>query len=91
MTLDAHTACPACPHQVRALYAVGRRVLAGSRSHFIAEERLPPAEYDELYLALEALRPFVEAHHANQLHAFSPELEAARDLRLTEVTDGTAR
>lgn len=80
--IDSHTPCPACPQEVRALYAVGRRVLAGSQSHFIAHERLAPAEYDELSLALDALRPFVEAHHANQVHAFSPELEDARHPRL---------
>ena len=78
MRADRLTPCPACPAPVRELYAVGRRILAGSRSHFFQHERLAPPEYEELYLALEKLRPFVEAHHANQEHAFSAELEAAR-------------
>ena len=72
MTYDAHTPCPACPRQVRDLYAVGRRVLERER-----ERRT--REYEELHQALEQLRPFVEAHHENQLHAFSPELEGVRE------------
>lgn len=71
MTPDAHTPCPACPIVVRDLYAVGRRVL-------IRIQEVAAPEYEELYLALEALRPWYEAHYANQLHAFSPELEDAR-------------
>lgn len=78
MTIDEHNACPACPAQVRALYAVGRRVL-------VREQDAKSLEYEELYLALEALRPFVEAHHANQLHAFSRELAAAREPALAEI------
>jgi hypothetical protein len=78
MIPDRHNACPACNADWRALYAVARRVLAGSRSHFFAHERLTPPEYEELYLACERVRDYVEAHHANQDHAFSPELEAAR-------------
>lgn len=76
--IDDHNACPACPNQVRALYAVGRRVL-------VREQDAKSAEYEELYIALEALRPFVEAHHANQLHAFSHELAGARESKLAEV------
>lgn len=72
MTIDEHNACPACPIAVRNLYAVGRRVL-------IREQDRATVEYEELYVALEALRPFVDAHHANQLHAFSKELESARE------------
>ncbi len=73
MTPDVHTACPACPAHVRALYAVGRRVLAMLESRDGAQ-----VEQEELAQALDALRPFIEAHHANQLHAFSNELERAR-------------
>jgi len=75
MTPDEHTPCPACPAQVRDLYAVGRRVLENAGW----SEGSAPVEYEELYIALEALRPFVDAHHANQLHAFSEELADARD------------
>lgn len=78
MIPDAHTPCPACPAPVRALYAVARRVLAGTHSHFLTHERLAPAEYEELYQACEDLRPWIDAHHANQEHSLSPELEAAR-------------
>lgn len=78
MTIDAHNACPACPVIVRDLYAVGRRVL-------IREQDAATAEYEELYLALEQLRPFIEAHHANQLHAFSPELAGAREPKIQEA------
>jgi len=85
MTPDAHTPCPACPATVRALYAAARRVLAGTNSHFLKHERLAPPEYDELYHACEDLRPFVEAHHANQEHSLSPELEAARHPTVTEA------
>ena len=84
MTLDEHTPCPACPHQVRALYAVGRRMLSARA------ETLSAPEAEEFLAALEALRPFVDAHHANQLHAFSLELEEARAPQLTEATHGTA-
>lgn len=77
MTIDEHNACPACPVVIRDLYAVGRRVL-------VREQDTKSLEYEELYLALEAVRPFVEAHHANQLHAFSKELAAAREPQLVE-------
>jgi hypothetical protein len=85
--IDDHNACPACPMQVRNLYAVGRRVLERERTRvrFLssAEERSTAiVEYEELYLTLEALRPFVDAHYANQLHAFSKELAAAREPQL---------
>jgi hypothetical protein len=77
--LDVHTPCIACPAQVRTLYAAGRRVLGG-RLH-----QLTTPEYDELYAALEELRPFIEAHHTNQQHAFSDELAGAREPRVPEL------
>lgn len=73
MTPDAVTPCPGCPEPVRAVYASGRRVLAR-----LQEDAMHTPEYAEFYTALEQLRPFIEAHHANQLHAFSAELEAVR-------------
>lgn len=78
MILDDHNACPACARQVRNVYAAARRLLERDR---------PTAtpDHEELHLALEALRPFVEAHHANQLHAFSLELETARHPTLAEA------
>lgn len=74
MTIDDHNACPACPLPVRHLYAWALKVLAIDP----ALRSLRP-EYEELHQAVEAMRPHVEAHHANQLHAFSPELAGARD------------
>lgn len=83
MILDEHTACPACPQPVRDLYAVCRRVVAAGPG------RLSLVELEELQHVLEALRPWIEAHHANQVHAFSLELEDARQPRL-EVTPAAA-
>lgn len=85
MMPDQHTACPACPKQVRALYAVARRILVGTQSHFMKHERLAPPEYEELHQALEDLRPFVDAHHADQRHSLSDELESSRNPVLAEV------
>lgn len=73
MILDEHTPCPACPDDVRALYAIARRALV--RMHH--ERDLPP-EYEELLAILDALRPWIDAHHANQLHSHSIDLEDAR-------------
>lgn len=77
-TPDVQTECWSCPKFWLDLYAAARKVLAGTRSHFLAHERLAPDEYEVLYLTAEAARPFVEAHYANQDHALSPELEDAR-------------
>lgn len=74
MTPDYYTPCPACPSCVRDLYAVGRRVLERLSDLHVD----PNPEYAEFFAALEALRPFYEAHHANQIHAHSAELEDAR-------------
>ena len=83
MTPDAHTPCPACPMVVRHLYTAGRRVLMVG-GYLGVDWTFSPAECQELYLALEALRPFVDAHDANQVHALSPELADARDPTLLE-------
>ena len=88
MTLDEHTPCPACPQIVRDLYVTARRVL----EHEPAMSAL--IDHEELHRSCEAVRPWVEAHHANQLHAFSLELEAARDPKLTAIPadhDGSPR
>lgn len=86
MTPDEHTACPGCPQVWRDLYATGRSVLARPMmiARFFSED-LPP-ELEELRLAIERVKPFVEAHHANQLHAHSRELENARDPKVVEPT-----
>lgn len=73
MELDTMTACPMCPRRVRDFYVIGRRILPT-----LPRER---PEVEEFAHALEELRPWYDAHHANQLHAFSPELEAAREGR----------
>lgn len=78
MMLDDHNACPACPDVVRDVYAAARRVLEG-------DLRTTTPDHEELHLVVERLRPFVEAHHANQLHAFSKELEDARHPKFAEV------
>lgn len=78
MILDAHTPCPACPQIVRTLYVTALRVLQARDC-----PRLP--EVEELFAAVDAVRPWVEAHHVNQEHAFSFELEDARAPQLTVV------
>jgi hypothetical protein len=82
MVIDSQTPCPMCPRLVRDLYALGWRVLATELSppRSIDRDRLP--EFAELLAALEALRPWYEAHHADQRHAFSEALESAREARL---------
>ena len=81
MILDAHTPCPVCPRVIRDLYAVGRRVL-------IREQDAASPEYEELYLALDALRPWIEAHYSDQRHAFSKDLESAREPQLVTADQG---
>lgn len=81
MILDEHTPCPACPQVVRDLYSTARRLYAVTARATAPGERGP--EYDEFLAALVALRPWIEAHHANQLHAFSFELEDARHPQLS--------
>jgi hypothetical protein len=71
MVIDPSTPCAFCAFQVRNLYAIARRVLERERQH-------ATPEYEELAIALEACRPLYEAHHADQVHAFSPELEPWR-------------
>lgn len=82
MILDEHTPCPVCPQLVRDLYVAARRVLAHER-------RLATAEHEELHLHLEAMRAWVEAHHANQLHSHSTELEDARHPTLESQESAT--
>jgi hypothetical protein len=83
MTPDAHTACAGCPAQVRGVHDAAYVLV------FLLEQRtdpLAPAELEALavaHAALDQLAPFVTAHRANQLHAFSPELLAARMPKLT--------
>lgn len=81
MILDEHTACPACPQVVRDLYAIARR--AQLRMPYTGHGEVP--EYDELLAVLEAFRPWIEAHHANQFHSHSLELEDARAPQLTAI------
>lgn len=73
MILDEFTPCPACPQVVRDLYAITRRLLAAG-----GPARLSIIEWAEVHQVLKTLRPFIEAHHANQLHSHSLELEDAR-------------
>jgi hypothetical protein len=80
MTPDAHTACPLCAQVVRDLYAISRRVLV--RMH---HDPILAPEYDELLAAVDAVRPLYDAHHGNQLHSHSPELEDARHPTVTEA------
>jgi hypothetical protein len=79
MILDEHTPCPACPQVVRDLYVVGRRLVAGGYG------TLSLTELEELYHVLEAFRPFIEAHHANQLHSHAMTLEDARHPQVPQV------
>lgn len=80
MILDAHTPCPACPQVVRDFYVVSRRLLSVTAYATAAGEA--DVVSDEFLAALDALKLWIEAHHANQVHAFSPELEGARNPRL---------
>lgn len=73
MILDEHTACPMCPQVNRDAFVIMQR----------AAPLLPEGPMrEELSYALESQRVWYEAHHANQLHAFSAELESARNPRL---------
>lgn len=90
MILDEHTPCPACPQVVRDLFAVAHRAVL----QLLRDDVVTRPEYGELMAAVDTLRPWVEAHHANQVHAFSPELEDARAPQLTAVPvdhEGSAR
>jgi hypothetical protein len=79
MTPDAHTPCPLCPEAVRNLFASAGVV---GRYFENVDVRYLPHSLDQplaaMLAALEELRPWMEAHRANQLHATSPELEDAR-------------
>lgn len=78
MILDEHTPCPMCPQVNRDSYVAGRRVLERDRKTWTPD-------HEELHLRLEAQRRWFDAHHANQLHAFSLELEDARHPTLPEA------
>lgn len=77
MIPDRHTACLACPVQVRTLYEAANIVAV-----YLETLSALPAELEEptemLAAALAAVRPFIEAHRENQDHALSPELLPAR-------------
>lgn len=75
MQIDPSTPCPACHYAARDLFVAARRVVS-LVSTYAAEQGLL-----ELADAVEAFRPFYEAHHANQDHATSTELTAARETR----------
>lgn len=72
---NAHTPCPACAIQVRALYEAAAVVVAWVD---LQNPALPATILENLRLAVASLSPFIEAHLENQLHALSPELMSAR-------------
>lgn len=78
MRVDRHNACPVCAQPVRALYFVAQQ-LVDLVDDDVAVVRLFPERFQELRLAVRAVMPLIEAHHANQDHVLSPELASARE------------
>lgn len=78
MRVDRHNACPACPEPVRRLYYAATRFLDSVEDRGLADA-LVDAAVDELEAAAKAFTSCVDAHHANQDHALSPELASARE------------
>ena len=77
MIPDAHTPCPGCAIQVRALYAAAQIVVAfRDLVGEIPRELVEPIE--QLRIAVGHCTPLVEAHLDNQDHAHSLELVDAR-------------
>lgn len=89
MKVDQHTPCPACPVHVRSLYAIASVVgqLLEQSPANLADEQQRALEQagEQLRIAVRAIRPFVDAHQGNQLHALSHELVDARAPLLEET------
>lgn len=83
MVIDSHTPCVCCPDVVREQIEADEALLTALRAFLLAlpvEHRNAPLA-DELKAhailvrqRLRRLRPWYEAHHANQLHRDSVEL-----------------
>jgi hypothetical protein len=87
MTPDASTPCPACPREVRALY-LAAQLLVKRLDQGPSVDAIMSLIDDELRMAVNAVKPFVDAHEANQVHAHSAELASAREPQLQEVRRG---
>jgi hypothetical protein len=87
MTLDARTACPACPIVIRNLQASADVLVA-------LLDRYPHTKWpvdvieavENLRIAAGHTRPLVEAHLENQEHAMSVHLAPARNTTTSTVT-----
>lgn len=82
--IDEHNACPVCARPVQALYFAAQQLVDLVDQDKVGElgPVLIPARLQELRLAVRALAPFIEAHHANQNHLLSPDLASAREPKL---------
>jgi hypothetical protein len=85
--LDEHTPCVGCATPVQEVFS---RAVAVVAAHDRARgEAEPHPLIASLAAALNRLRPHIEAHFANQLHAYSEELAPARRAETEEQLELT--
>jgi hypothetical protein len=81
--LDTHTPCPACPAPVQDLFSAAQALITALEGDLSASGVC--AAIETTRAALQRLAPHVEAHFANQAHAYAAELAGVRRA-MTEAT-----